>query len=217
MKVKINLFLLVMISLTLLGCATTGNITNNTTSSNHTNSYYPNTDGYEWKYDVSSWNSYTGTTSTSEGTQKVNGSYTYSNGLTLQKFYQESLSVSQEALTEVTASTVKTYGNTIFPTAESTTLLSLPLSVNASWNYYQNYKAQVVAQENVTVPLGTYNAYKVYYEPYNNVSQYIWFAENIGAIKSEITTVSIVIIPGTIPIPITVTSIISLDAKSINF
>ena len=64
--------------------------------------------------------------------------------------------------------------------------LKLPPSINQEWNfssYDTYYTAKVIAQENVTVPAGSFNnCYKVQYSHQGSAYLNVWFANGIGGI-----------------------------------
>ena len=145
--------------------------------------YYPHTDGYRWNY------TYTPPGSPTSGNmaREFNGTQTF-NSIACQKFvWTQDFAASSEILANVTSSDVKFYGTSSSPTTDATTWLSFPLQVGKTWTIYGSYTASVEAFESITVPTGTYNAFKVFYDyGVPGARYYYWYAKDVGAVAFEI-------------------------------
>lgn len=144
--------------------------------------YFPNTDGYIWNYRSTQ----TGTTEIGLVKYSFNGTTTVG-GLTVQKYKGEAflgtLANTSESLMRVTDTDVKTYGSTTSPTTEATNYFIFPLKIGNKWLISGTNEATVVAQENVSVPAGTYiNCFKIRY-PYGSSYTDMWLAKNVGIVK----------------------------------
>jgi hypothetical protein len=95
-----------------------------------------------------------------------------------------SLTQTSTGCVKVSDSDVKSYGLIDTPTSEPTTQLSFPLSIGKTWiayNYGQPSTAEVLTAENVSVPAGTFAAFKVNY-PVTGIC-YQWYAKDVGLVK----------------------------------
>jgi hypothetical protein len=147
--------------------------------------YYPNTDGYIWTYRVTSTSTpdvYTMRT-TFDGTATVDS-------VVVQARRTEYILGNQistyEGYFRVTDAGVFGYGSPSSPTTEARTEFVFPLEIGSSWTTDIS-TSEVVAIENVTVPLGTYNnCFKVVTsQPANDTYTNVWLASNVGIVKSE--------------------------------
>ena len=75
--------------------------------------------------------------------------------------------------------------------------LAFPMEVEKTWSYGSavgNITKTVMLQENVTVPAGTFNTYKIQYdyseadESSQGIIYYEWFANDVGIIKEYMET-----------------------------
>jgi hypothetical protein len=143
--------------------------------------YFPNTDGYSWTYRATS----SSTTEIQTSVFSFTGSATI-DSLSVQIWKTGSPSGTFESYLRVTDADVKFYGSPTYPsTVETSIFLVFPLKVGSKWNTYGTTEANVIAQENVMVPLGTYNnCFKVQYGSGSMIT-YMWFGKNVGMVKLQ--------------------------------
>ncbi len=147
--------------------------------------YFPNTDGYSWTYRAPASN----TTEVQTAKFSFSGSATV-DSLAVQKWKSESFTATtaytSESYIRITDTDVKFYGSPTYPsTVETSIFLTFPLRIGAKWYTSGTYEANVVAQENVTVSLGTYsNCFKVQFGSGSMVTN-MWFGKNAGIVKIQ--------------------------------
>jgi hypothetical protein len=175
----------------LIGCSQETN-TGSTTGGRE---YFPNTDGYSWTYRVSS------PATTETATMKFTAAgTTTAGGVTVQKIraemtYGSSVST-MEALVRVTETDVSLYSSVTVTTPEVSKMIAFPLSVGSSWIVYRSasvtQEASVVAQENITVPAGSYTGcFKMRmpsFSLYGASTIETWLAKNVGVVKVLMTS-----------------------------
>lgn len=186
--------LVFVVVLGILGCAQQGT----EVASVQAQSYFPHEDGYSWRYVDDSGTSYI---ITIEGTATI-GSDTFQ----VIKFSDiSSGSLGLSSFFGLASSTTMSYwrvddtGVYIYPSTdltESYYFFSFPLEINKSWTVYENgdysQTANVVATENITVPAGTFNCYKInYVDRYGTEEAHAvsyWLGEGAGIVKTASST-----------------------------
>lgn len=146
--------------------------------------YFPNTDGYSWSYRTTSTSTpdvYT-TRMTFDGTAAV-GSVVVQVART--EYTLGTLTNTYESYLRVTDTGVFAYGSSSYPTTEASTLYAFPLEVGNSWTTIYS-TCEVLARENVTTPLGTYNnCFKIRSQGSSSSYGDVWLAPNVGMVKME--------------------------------
>jgi hypothetical protein len=155
------------------------------TSSGGGESYFPSVDGNTW-FLVN--NDGSSQLMTVEGTVTIGS-------VTAKRFYSTYFSSSygtstSESYFRVDSSGVYAHGSPTSPMSIGIPFLVFPLEVGKSWDIVTgtySSKANIVAKENVTVPAGTFDCYKVKYSSYNGTvetySYNYWFGNNAGPVK----------------------------------
>jgi hypothetical protein len=176
----------------MVGCTTT------TSKATGGREYFPNEDGYGWRYSMSVTIPPTILTGTSEAT--FVGTYPVDSILVAQVLVTDTIVDSSHEielnLVQVTDAAVLTYGTVGDSTTEATKILDFPLEVGKKWVTIGTFESEVVARETVSVPLGDYDdCFKIY----NSLDEvYWWLAPNVGPIKyvdvdpTEVTTMELV-------------------------
>ena len=150
-------------------------------------SYFPNTEGDTWRYSSTDGST---TMTTAEGMISIAST-------TAQIFRSTYISASGaisngETYFRVDNSGVYAYGFLGFPFSIGIPLLVFPLEVGKNWNVFVSgpisVNATVVNRENLTVPAGTFDCYKVHYAFMSGtVESYalsFWFGNNAGITKN---------------------------------
>ncbi|MFC1571291.1 hypothetical protein ACFL31_01915 [Candidatus Margulisiibacteriota bacterium] len=195
-----QILVLLVVVMVAAGCSTVQQ-----SSSGGGASYFPHADGYTWRYAHTDGST---STSTFEGTTLVGTA-------TPQVFKSALTSVSGSTSTMEAYYRIDDTGVYQYPslaTTEMFTLLSFPFDVGDSWKYIDlailvadpdgttstlTYvaTASVLAEEDVTVPAGTFSCYQVKYfatvGSYEADPFYIWYSENVGVVKqtTDATTI----------------------------
>jgi len=144
--------------------------------------FFPNTDGYSWRWEFPEWGfSYIITV---EGTTQI-GSITAQVGHLTGVF--GGYTATMETYWKIDDTGAYYYG--MGTTPEAFTILNFPLEVGKTWECHSSYglyyptTVEVLAFEEVTVPAGTFDCYKVSYTAAGGVSYY-WFGNGVGAVKA---------------------------------
>lgn len=156
------------------------------TSTGGGENYFPHTNGLSW---VMIYTSGERIVTTVEGTATVGS-------VEVQVFYSTGIATSggttkSDAIYKVDSSGVFFYGSSQYPFPVPFKLFQFPLEIGANWTVYSTggvtMEGTVLTKENLTVPAGTFNCYKVKFttrvgtiEPPSN---YIWLGENTGPVK----------------------------------
>ena len=163
-------------------------------------SNFPHEDGNQWE---STFSVVYGTTEVSSRriTREFNGTTTLENGLIAQNLMVSWGAVSSTvsmsgasktfaapwsfSLYYVSANGVYDYGEPTNPTTEATMVIPLPLQVGDTWTI-SGRTHEAIAEEEVTVPAGTFNTIKVAIRSWGNSEpdEYEWYAEGVGLVKS---------------------------------
>lgn len=142
-------------------------------------SYFPHENGYSWEYAITSSSS----TLESYVTFKFNGTTTIAGTIEVQNWEAKQSGSTSISYIKVESNGVYSYGGT-YATAETGTLmLPLPPSVGQAGIISGGTTYEVLARENVTVPAGTFDCYKVrayYSSGYND----FWWGAGAGLVKS---------------------------------
>jgi hypothetical protein len=144
--------------------------------------YFPNEDGYGWRYSMTMTLPTTIVTGTTEAT--FVGTWEF-DSIVAQVLVTETIFGSSPDtelnLVQVTDAAVLAYGTIGDSTTEATKLLDFPLSVGKKWVTIGTFESEVVARETVSVPLGDYDdCFKIY----NSLDEvYWWLAPNVGPVK----------------------------------
>ncbi len=184
-----------------ISTTTTSTTTTTTTSTTTTlagENYFPHAGGNTWFYISSDGSSQI---TTVEGTAFV-GSLPTQIFKTLY-ISPSDIKTTSEAYFRVTSSGAYYYGLPGWTTTEGYVYLSFPLEVGKSWIFYSiassSIMANVVAHEDLMVPAGTFECYKVIFTTMNGSvetgSSNIWFGNNAGMVKmtSSYSTVETVL------------------------
>jgi len=181
------------------GCGKAGNTSSLSMSS------YPHQNGNQWecKTTLTVGNS---VNSTSIMKRYFDGETTLSNGLVAQNLctsYETSsagvmaikriklfASPSSTSLYCVTGTGVYNYGTITYPTTEAAYLLPLPLDVGDIWTIVENLTCEVIGEEEITVPAGTFRTLKVEVNIFGSSGAdqsdyYEWYADGVGLVKSS--------------------------------
>ncbi|MBU1149106.1 hypothetical protein KKI23_03370 [Patescibacteria group bacterium] len=159
--------------------------------------YFPHEDGYSWKYIDQNDSA---TISTIEGTTTINGNTVQ----IIKSSYPSSSSLSTDkgnilgAFTSTGTSYWRVTDDALYvysSTSDTNPYMSLafPLEIGKTWTIveYEGYSltAKVVANENVTVPAGTFNCYKVdsfsHYGTEEAYMQSLWIGDRAGLVRGE--------------------------------
>jgi len=153
--------------------------------------YFPHAQGNTWRHPSTDGSSQVMTV---EGTTSVGS-------ITVQKFSSCYHSASgytstSEAYYKIDGSGVYSHGSPNYPSSVGIPFIVFPLDVGKTWDVIisgsTSAKATVVSKENVTVPAGTFDCYKVSYSStYMNYvgstetnTSTVWFGNNAGIVKS---------------------------------
>ena len=145
---------------------------------------YPHPDGGRWTYDTD----ITTTAYEYAFQYQINGTYNHPTAGTVQRVdcYEYDPGTQHWDYYEtyyllVTDNEVRYYQGV---TDYHEIMLKLPPSVGQEWNYHSDdtdYTAKVIAQEDVSVPAGSFNdCYKVEYSHQGSVLLNIWYAGGVG-------------------------------------
>ena len=160
----------------MVGCTTT------TSKATGGREYFPNEDGYKWRYAMTITLPTTIETGTTEatfiGTWPVDS--IIAQILKADTIF-DSIVDSELNLVQVTDAAVLTYGTVSDPTTEATKLLDFPLEVGKKWVASGTYEVEVMARETVSVPLRDYDDCFKIYDSLGEV--YWWLAPNVGPVK----------------------------------
>jgi|GEM_PF-3188079 len=178
------------------------------TSTSQDDGYFPHKDGYSWTYQkiVTTETEGSGTTTyTTEETFYFSGTTTITDELVVQNRYIQGNT--KESYYLINNTGVYYFGTVDNPSTEAEVVLSYPLYIDKEWIGLMGVTSEVSTFEAVTVPLGTFNAYKVKSMSFF----YEWYAYNVGKVKdyAEITV--------TIAGPLLMTSEATRLLKSKNF
>ncbi len=194
--------------------------------------FIPHADGHTWEYECTFW----------DGTLEVAGSLktrwfsgtTDLNGVTVQNFHmtEEALvylfgginafglpSSGSLAYYHIDDTGVYGYGTSASPAAQSVLVLPLPLEVGDEWERAYGdltFYCSAAATELVTVPAGTFNAFKVHVTDSGTeeVSWDEWYADGVGMVKSAMYGVVVASLEGGQIIPTTVDYFEELTEKN---
>lgn len=181
MKGKL-LFLSMIFCLAILVIGVVGCSTQQQTSSGSGGgkSYFPCTQGYSWRY----INDQGVTTMTTvEGTATIGPRVAY-------RFY--STHISTTGATSTSESYFKVDDSGVYLCSKSYPDLAInyllfPLDVGKNWKAADISTAavyEVAAKENVTIPLGSFECYKVIITYNDGTKTNVWYADNVGTIKT---------------------------------
>ena len=175
----------------MVGCTTT------TGKATGGREYFPNEDGYKWRYSMTMTSPITVVTGTTEAT--FVGTWPV-DSIVAQVLKTDTIiypTIDTELnLVQVTDAAVLTYGTVSDPTTEATKILDFPLEVGKKWVTTGTFESEVVARETVSVPLRNYDdCFKIY----NSLDEvYWWLAPNVGPVKyiavdpTEVTTMELI-------------------------
>lgn len=139
--------------------------------------YYPHQDGYRWQYTFST----STTTETTSLTISFNGTTTIWGTIEVQNWVSQTAGSISISYIKVTNDGVYSWGGNT-STAEAQTLqLPLPPTVGCTWRV-SSATAEVLARENVTVPAGTFDCYKVRTTSATSYTDY-WYGAGAGIVK----------------------------------
>lgn len=173
----------------LLGCFTqTTEITSTTTTTTTAGeNYFPHADGNTWYYAGTDGNTHTITVDGTAviGTKVVQVFKTFNTSST-------GAGTTSEAYYLVSSSGVYNYGGSGWSTTEAFIYLSFPLAVGKSWTFYNIppvlATASVEARENLVVPAGTFDCFKIKYTYLYGTdeasSSNVWLGNGAGIVKS---------------------------------
>ena len=159
------------------------------------NNWWPHQDGYSWTYNVStSWyGSVEGYRSTVEGYRSTTETWTFDGtanlyNLTVQKLINSNPLPNHSSLEAeyilINNSGAFDYGSEGNPTSEPVTVLSYPIEIGGQW-YSQSYIfCKVLGKENINVPAGTYETYKIRFDLGSGDYLDKYYAKNVGMVKS---------------------------------
>ena len=154
--------------------------------------FFPHNDGYVWNYLLTS----SSTTDSTSPRLRFDGNSTLFGSIPVQHFKSGTVITSTGQVTNETTSYVRvtdagvyTYGfrdiRTDSPTMEASTFLVFPFDIGTKWRpSATSDTVEVVARENVTVPAGTFDCYKLI----QNASSYTaesWIGSGAGVVKSR--------------------------------
>jgi len=177
--------------------ATTTTTATTTTLLTLTAEYFPNTNGNNWTYKATLYDS-AWTTPTLEGTAEVvfNGTRVLPDGIKIAQVLINTSNIppmlsTMETYLIATNSEVKEYGDSAFsPTSEASQVdLVFPSVAGDKWIFSPSsgITSEALSQESVTVPAGTYDCFKVtFIQPASFGSSNIdsrWYAKNVGIVK----------------------------------
>jgi hypothetical protein len=153
-------------------------------------SYFPHSNGYTWTYSSNDggWQILT-----FEGTALV-GSTTVQKYKGYARFASGHTSTS-ESYFRIDSTGVYSYGSPSYLLTTPQTMFAFPMEVGKTWEAgvsgSYTIRASVQAKENVTVPAGTFDCYKVKFVNYNGTvetySYNIWLGNNAGMVKQTTT------------------------------
>jgi len=146
--------------------------------------YFPHGDGYSWTYIVISTTEIAGVdpyTTTTEETYYFDGTTIITNEIVAQNYCKQGSPYKVYYLINDTG--VYRFGDSLFPTTEAKIILSYPLNIGKKWEGLTGNTVEVTAYETVSVPLGTFYAYKISHDWGLNDEYYEWYPNNIGEIK----------------------------------
>jgi len=154
-------------------------------------SYFPHANGYAWRMTGSDGSS---TIMTVEGTASI-GSTTVQCFSSLYISSSNTRSTS-EAYYKVDGSGVYAHGSPSYPSSIGIPLIQFPLEVGKTWDVMvsgsYSTKATVISKENMTVPAGTFDCYKITLATtYGSSEAYtstLWLGNNAGIVKSISST-----------------------------
>jgi len=144
-------------------------------------SYFPNKNGYSWKWSYPSGVTYILTV---EGTKQIDSTSAQIGKLT---YIFNGYTGTTETYWKV--DNTGAYYYPMGTTSESFTVLSFPLEVGKTWtctspsHQYYDTTVTILATETVTVPGGTFDCYKVSYVAAGGTTYY-WFGNWVGAVKA---------------------------------
>ncbi len=170
---------ILLVALVVGGCNTA---TTTSTVASAGREYFPNTEGYSWTYQATSFFAPTNysLSLTFSGTAAVDS-------LVVQKQrydYQDQIFPTMEALIAVNDLAVLSYGTTQSSTTSAFVTLDFPLTIGKTWFTEVTNEAEVITRESVTVPAGTFDdCLLVKYTFGSRQTNYYWYARNVGLVK----------------------------------
>ncbi|MFH1386452.1 MAG: hypothetical protein ABIH50_02145 [bacterium] len=188
-----NKMVLVSLSLVMFMLVVSGCSVLQTQSSGGGVSYFPCNQGYTWTY--SSNDGYTQITSV-EGSTSIGS-------ITVQKISSKYMSTSNSTMTSdayyrVDGTGVYYHGSPSNYYSTGMQMFAFPLEVGKTWmettSGANSYKIMVTAKENVTVPAGTFDCYKIsMITKYGTIetSSNVWLGDNVGIVKTNSSTSTI--------------------------
>jgi len=118
--------------------------------------YFPHNDGYSWEYVMTSSPS----TLETNITIRFNGTTRISSTLEVQNWEVNLIGYTSTSYIKVQNDGVYSYGGTSLTSETGSLILRLPPSVGQTWSAGGG-SYEVLGRENVTVPAGTFDCYKV--------------------------------------------------------
>ena len=164
------------------------------TSSGGGESYFPHAQGNTWRQSSTDGSSQI---MTAEGSTSI-GSTTVQ--LFRSTYISSSGSVStSDAYYRIDSTGVYSHGSSSYPSSIGIPIFSFPLEVGKMWDVMvsgpYSTKCTVLAKENVTVPAGTFDCYKIeglsMYGTIEVYRSYIWLGNNAGIVKGTSNTSTI--------------------------
>jgi len=153
--------------------------------------YYPHEDGYSWRYESSEGSGYSGYIVTFEGTA------TMADGLNAQFrkqtiFNSDGTNPTYVDFVRVADAGVYFYEDLL--TTAASTYLEFPLAIGNSWTYYISDSfygiITVEDRESVTVPVGTFDCYRLGFVYMNEGVEFArsktWLGDGVGVVKGKI-------------------------------
>ena len=182
--IKRSQFIVILIpTLTLLLALLTG--CGQQVSTSQDEGYFPHGDGYSWTYTVISTTEISGQdpyTTTTEETYYFDGTTVITDEIVAQNYCKEG-NPTETHYFLINDSVVYSFGTVIMPTTEAKVFLPYPLSIGEIWQSILNSTAEVLAYESVSVPLGTFDAYKIKRTYATGFKPFEWYAQNVGKVK----------------------------------
>lgn len=184
-----GIFILSIVVLVGSGCSV---LQQGSSSSGGGESYFPHAQGNSWRMTSTDGSSQI---TTVEGTATV-GSITVQCFTSLNKMVYSGYTstYTNESYYRIDSSGVYSHGSPSYPSSIGIPLIQFPLEAGKTWDVAvsgsYSTKATVVSKENVTVPAGTFDCYKINFATtFGTIEAFtstLWLGNNAGIVKTTV-------------------------------